>query len=219
MRHAAQRCAFAAAITLLLTGAIACATDGTPTEPSLQPRGPSLNPIPCPTEPLSLASARLGVTLANGEEPPPPECSFIEGRMTGGGGQIIIGDVFVSRGLTIHCDILLSNNLEINWPGNKWHIDKPLDAATCIDDPAYNPVPPRAPFDTFIGLGTGKLNGVDGAVVMFTFIDNGEPGRTDMASIQIFDAGGTMVLDVPLSLLDRGNLQAHYDQPHGSNGN
>jgi hypothetical protein len=219
MRHAAQRCAFAAAITLLLTGAIACATDGTPTEPSLEPGGLSFNGDACPTEPLSLATARLGVTLANGEEPPPPECSFVEGRMTGGGGQIIIGDVFVSRGLTIHCDIVLSNNLEINWPGNKWHLDKPLDAATCIDDPAYNPVPPAAPFDTFIGLGTGKLNGVDGSVVMFTFIDNGEPGKTDRASIQIFDAGGTMVLDVPLSLLDRGNLQAHYDQPHGSNGN
>jgi len=24
------------------------------------------------------------------------------------------------------------------------------------------------------------------------------------------------VLDVPLSPLDRGNIQAHYDQPHGS---
>ncbi len=218
MRQARLR-AFAAAITLLLAGAIACATDRTPTSPSLEPGGLTFNGDgSCPSEPLSLA-ARQGITLANGEEPPPEQCSFIEGRMTGGGGQIIIGNVFVSRGLTIHCDIVLSNNLEINWPGNKWHIDKPLDAATCIDDPAFNPVPPRAPFDTFIGVGTGSLNGVDGSVVMFTFIDNGEPGRTDMASIQIFDAGGALVLNVPLSNLDRGNLQAHYDQPHGSNGN
>lgn len=136
--------------------------------------------------------------------------------MTGGGGQIIVGEVFVSRGLTIHCDILLSNNLEINWAGNRWHLDKPLDAATCVDDPAYNPVPPRAPFDTFHGVGTGRLNGVDGSVVRFTFIDNGEPGRTDRASIQIFDPSGVQVLNVPLNNLDRGNLQAHYDQPHGS---
>ena len=219
MRHAAQRCAFAAAIILLLTGAIACAADRTPTSPSLEPAGPMFNGGGCPVEPLSYAAARQGVKLANGEEPPPEECSFVEGRMTGGGGQIIIGDVFVSRGLTIHCDILLSNNLEINWPGNKWHIDKPLDDATCVDDPAYNPVPPRAPFDTFIGVGTGRLNGVDGAVVNFVFIDNGEPGHTDRASIQIWDAGGALVLNVPLSALDRGNLQAHYDQPHGSNGN
>jgi hypothetical protein len=216
----AQRRAFAAAIVLLLAGAIACSADKTPTAPSMEPVGPAFNGDgSCPSEPLSLATARMGIGLANGEDPPPPECNFIEGRMTGGGGQIIVGDVFVSRGLTIHCDIVLSNNLEINWPGNKWHIEKPLDSALCIDDPDFNPVPPRAPFDTFIGVGTGALNGVDGSVVMFTFIDNGEPGSTDRAAIQIWDAGGALVLDVPLSFLDRGNLQAHYDQPHGSNGN
>ena len=220
MHDAARRCAFAAAITLLLSGAIACAADRTPTSPLLEPAGPMFNGDGCPVQSLSYAAARQAVRLSNGEEPPPPDpCNFVEGRMTGGGGQIIIGDVFVSRGLTIHCDIVLSNNLEINWPGNKWHLDKPLDTALCIDDPAYNPVPPRAPFDTFIGSGTGALNGVDGSVVRFVFIDNGEPGRTDMASIQIFDAGGALVLDVPLSNLDRGNLQAHYDQPHGSNWN
>ena len=220
MRHAAQRCAFAAAVVLLVSGAIACAADRTPTEPSLEPAGPAfLGDGSCPDGALALTGMPYAVRFSSEEEPPPDVCNFIQGRMTGGGGQIIIGDVFVSRGLTIHCDILLSNNLEINWPGNKWHIDKPLDDATCIDDPNFNPVPPKAPFDTFIGVGTGRLNGVDGAVVTFTFIDNGEPGRTDMASIQIVDAGGTVVLNVPLSNLDRGNLQAHYDQPHGSNGN
>jgi hypothetical protein len=218
MRHAAHA-VFAAAIVLLLSGAIACNADRTPTSPALEPDGPVLNPVPCPTSAPALVAARSGFKPANGEEPPPDPCSFVEGRMTGGGGQIIIGDVFVSRGFTIHCDIVLSNNVNINWPDNHWHLDKPLDSATCIDDPAYDPVPPRAPFDTFIGVGTGKLNGVDGSVVMFTFIDNGEPGKTDLASIQIFDAGGALVLDVPLSLLDRGNIQAHYDQPHGSNGN
>jgi hypothetical protein len=221
MRHAAQRRAFAAATVLLLAGAIACAADRTPTAPSLEPAGPVFNGDgSCPHDALSLTSTRQAITFAEGTYPPPPEqCHFVDGRMTGGGGQIIIGDVFVSRGLTIHCDIVLSNNLEINWPGNKWHIDKPLVSALCIDDPAYNPVPPKAPFDTFIGVGDGELNGVPGSVVRFTFIDNGEPGSTDRASIQIFDAGGALVLDVPLSNLDRGNLQAHYDQPHGSNGN
>ena len=28
--------------------------------------------------------------------------------------------------------------------------------------------------------------------------------------------GGALVLDVPLRLLDNGNIQAHYDQPHGN---
>jgi len=41
------------------------------------------------------------------------------GRMTGGGRQITIGGLKITRGFTIHCDILLSNNLEINWPGHK----------------------------------------------------------------------------------------------------
>jgi hypothetical protein len=219
MRHA-QRCASAAATALLLLGAIACAADRT-TAPSLEPEGLAfMGDGTCPTGALSVTRGMMNLAELEGDhDEPPPECNFIEGRMTGGGGQIIIGDVFISRGFTIHCDIVLSNNLEINWPGNKWHIDKPLDSALCIDDPAFNPVPPKAPFDTFIGVGTGRLNGVDGAVVMFTFIDNGEPGSTDMASIQIFDAGGALVLNVPLSNLDRGNIQAHYDQPHGSNGN
>jgi hypothetical protein len=146
--------------------------------------------------------------------PPPPPPPAQQGRMTGGGFQIF-GGVRITRGFTIHCDLTLSNNLEINWDDNKWHIDKPLTSATCIDDPAYDPTPPAAPFDTFIGQGVGRLNGVDGYLVQFTFIDAGEPGTGDMAAIRITAPGGAVVLDVPLSLLDGGNIQAHYDQPHG----
>ena len=140
------------------------------------------------------------------------------GRMTGGGRQITVGGVKITRGFTIHCDIILSNNLEINWPGHKWHLTKPLTSATCIDDPAIDPTPPPAPFDTFIGEGLGKLDGVGGSFVRFTFIDAGEPGgKNDKAQIQIYSGGDPstpLVLDVPLSLLDNGNLQAHFDQPH-----
>ena len=138
------------------------------------------------------------------------------GRMTGGGMQLF-GSIKVSRGFTIHCDIILSNNLEINWTGgNNWHIDKPLTKATCFDDPAYDETPPVAPFNTFVGEGIGRLNGVDGSKVFFTFIDAGEPGKNDKAAIKIIAPDGvTVVLDVPLSLLDHGNIQAHYDQPHG----
>ena len=141
-----------------------------------------------------------------------------EGRMTGGGGQITIGDVFVSRGFTIHCDIVLSNNIEVNWPDNKFHITRPLTSALCIDDPAISPVPPAAPFDTFIGVAAGEHNGVPGATLHFTFVDDGERGggAHDFASLKIWDANGNVVLDVPLSPLDRGNIQAHYDQPHGN---
>src|SRR5688572_1032845 len=90
------------------------------------------------TAPVSASVLTLGSTgevcdPTHTDCPPPPDCDphtgicepppcddhnpcAIDGRMTGGGGQIIIGDVFVSRGFTLHCDITLSNNLEINWP-------------------------------------------------------------------------------------------------------
>lgn len=147
-----------------------------------------------------------------------------DGRMTGGGGQITIDDVRITRGFTLHCDITLSNNLEINWPDNKWHINKPLTRATCLDDPAIEPAPPRAPFDTFLGEGEGRLNGVDGSIVRFTFVDSGEPGgKEDRSTIMIWAPGDDPDTDTPVlevdGLLDHGNLQAHYDQPHGSNWN
>jgi hypothetical protein len=148
------------------------------------------------------------------------EIDMTPGRMTGGGGQIAVGDVNITRGFTIHCDITLSNNLQIVWHDDvdQWHIDKPLTSAVCVDD--GDPTPPAAPFNTFIGEGIGRLNGVDGSFVRFTFIDNGEPGRNDQAAIQIWAPGADPDLDDPvkavaLTNLDHGNIQAHYDQPHG----
>jgi hypothetical protein len=146
------------------------------------------------------------------------------GRMTGGGAQITAGNVRVSRGFTLHCDIILANNLEINWPGtgngasseNNFHITRPLTSAQCILDPKYKQPPPAAPFNTFIGVAAGTLNGVAGARAEFTFIDAGEPGRNDKAQIKVYAPNGQLVLNVPLSYLDHGNIQAHYDQPHGS---
>jgi hypothetical protein len=149
--------------------------------------------------------------------PPPPPEEPVPGRMTGGGSQIIIGDVKITRGFTIHCDITLSNNIEINWPGNKWHLDKPITRAECIDDPAISPEPPPAPFDTFKGEAVGSLNGQPGSWIGFTFVDSGEPGgNNDLAGFRIYAPGGALVLDVPLGFLTKGNLQAHYDQPHGN---
>lgn len=176
--------------------------------------------------------ASFGVTCDK-DCPPPPECEpghedcpSMPGRMTGGGFQIRIDGVRVSRGLTLHCDNLLSNNLEINWPSNKWHLEKEsLDEISCIDDPAYDPRPPVAPFDTFIARATGRLNGEDGSVIRFRFVDDGEPGRTDESDITIYapnqgpgqvpESEWVVVLAVS-GRLDGGNLQAHYDQPHGS---
>jgi hypothetical protein len=155
-----------------------------------------------------------GIITSVATPPPPPEEG--EGRMTGGG-RVPLGDLMISYGFTLHCDILLSNNLEINWKDNKWHLDKPITSATCTDDPLIAPPPPVAPFDTFVGTGIGKLNGVAGSRVEFTFKDAGEPGKDDWVQLKVFAPNSnTVVLDVPLKQVKNGNIQAHYDQPHGN---
>ncbi len=149
----------------------------------------------------------------------------VPGRMTGGGHQIRVDGSKITRGLTLHCDITLSNNLEINWPGgNNWHLQKEsLESVQCIDDPAYDPFPPDAPFDTFIARALGSLNGVENSIIDFKFIDNGEPGDTDEAHFTIYapnQGPGQVAPGSEVSVLtvggqlDGGNLQAHYDQPH-----
>jgi len=143
------------------------------------------------------------------------------GRFTGGGHQIRVDNVRVTRGLTIHCDLLLSNNLEINWNGNQFHMTEHMTTVACTDDPDIIQAPPAAPLDTLVGVGTGRYNNMDGYTVEFTLQDAGEPGVNDKMAILIYETAnpGNVILDVPLQYLTGGNLQAHYDQPHGSNGN
>ena len=94
----------------------------------------------------------------------PDACAPGTGRFTGGGNQVDVGDIAkITRGLTIHCDLLLSNNLEINWDkGNNFHMLEHLETIACFDDPAIDQRPPNAPLDTLVGRGTGRFNGVDG---------------------------------------------------------
>jgi hypothetical protein len=140
------------------------------------------------------------------------------GRFTGGGRQNRLSDgLKITRGLTIHCDLLLSNNLEINWPtGNKFHMEEHLETVACTDDPNIIQQPPPAPLDTLIGVGIGRYNNKPGYTIEFTLVDAGEPGGNDQMAIKIFQTANpsNVVLDVPLQQLTNGNLQAHYDQPH-----
>jgi hypothetical protein len=138
------------------------------------------------------------------------------GRFTGGGNQIRVGEARVTRGLTIHCDLVLSNNLEVNWGGNKFHMTEHLTTVACTDDPAIIQAPPVAPLDTLIGVGEGRYNNVYGYTIEFTLRDYGEPGREDQMRIYIYETANpaNIVLNVPLQVLSGGNLQAHYDQPH-----
>jgi len=162
--------------------------------------------------------ARIKGALATFTTPPPPDY----GRMTGGGTVRMLdidGElVRITHGFTLHCDILLSNNLEINWGGNQWHLEKEsLSEVSCTDDPTVNPEPPVAPFDTFESWATGRYNGVWGYPIHFILQDSGEPGgKSDKAMMEIFDPDGNAILSVPFDVIVGGNIQAHYDQPHGS---
>jgi hypothetical protein len=159
-------------------------------------------------------SAAETVTLTIPSDCAPPPTST--GRFTGGGFQIRVGEARVTRGLTVHCDLLLSNNLEVNWGGNKFHMEEHLVTTECSDDPAIIQFPPAAPLDTLIGVGRGRYNNEGGYTIEFTFVDYGEPGSSDRAALRIYQTANpaNVVLNIPLQLLSGGNLQAHYDQPH-----
>ena len=138
------------------------------------------------------------------------------GRFTGGGKQVRVGDLTVTRGLTIHCDLLLSNNLEVNWGGNRFHMTQHMTTVSCSDDPTIVQAPPGAPLDTLVGVGSGRYNNTEGYTIRFTLVDAGEPGVVDRMAILIFETANpaNVVLNVPLQHLTGGNLQAHRDQPH-----
>jgi len=152
------------------------------------------------------------------------------GRMTGGGVVRLLADdggrVKLTHGFTLHCDNRLSNNLEVNWEGYRWHIEKEsLSRIACTDEPGVDPVPPPAPFDTFDAWAEGRLNGVWGSVIHFRLQDAGEPGgKGDKAMIVIWDVGADPETDDPIlsvgfGYTETGNIQAHYDQPHGNKPN
>jgi hypothetical protein len=138
------------------------------------------------------------------------------GRFTGGGSQISIGNVKITKGLTIHCDLLLSNNLEVNWNGHQFHVEDHITTVSCTDNPDVIQQPPAAPLDTLVGIGVGRYDGVDGFTIEFTLVDAGEPGTSDSAALRIYQTSNpaNVVLNLPLTHLDGGNLQAHFDQPH-----
>jgi hypothetical protein len=134
-----------------------------------------------------------------------------EGRMTGGGSVFTKDNARVTHGFELKCDANKTpNNLEVNWgKGNKFHLET-LNSAFCKDDPAIVPNPPVAGFDTYIGSGTGRYNGVSGATAQWVFTDAGEPGMNDLARLLIKDVDGNVVL-VVAGNLNSGNQQAHKE--------
>jgi hypothetical protein len=119
----------------------------------------------------------------------------------------------VTHGFEIHCGNppKTPNNLEVNWPGHHFRMDN-LTIGTCVCNPAFLPPDnPDAGFNEFIGTGTGKLDGVEGASIQFTFTDQGEPGTNDTEAMTILDPSSNQVLSFPNTNLTFGNQQAHRE--------
>ncbi|HET6379490.1 MAG TPA: hypothetical protein VFH63_00440 [candidate division Zixibacteria bacterium] len=143
--------------------------------------------------------------------------------MTGGGsifpagGPVEYGgDPRITHGFVLHCVPRNSDNLQINDHGTGWNFHlATLTSAICIDDPAIEPNPPDATFDTFVGQGTGRCkNGFTGqeadCTAAWTFTDGGEPGGCvrDTAVIEVRDLNGNLLFSVS-GVVDCGNHQAH----------
>src|SRR5262245_3514454 len=131
------------------------------------------------------------------------------GRMTGGGSVFVPSDNMtvvtnggtdsfrVTHGFEIHCGSNSNfagpgpNNLEVNWPDHHFHLEN-LTLGHCeCNHRLLPPHPPSAGFNEFIGAGTGKLDGVDGASISFIFTDQGEKGTNDTESMTILDTNGS----------------------------
>jgi hypothetical protein len=146
----------------------------------------------------------------------PTDCAPGTGRFTGGGKQVAVGIATVTKGFEVDCDLHQpSNNLEINWKdsggAHQFHMTAFTSAAcTLVGDPT----PPPAPVNKILGMGTGRFDNTNGYTVVFTLIDNGEPGKNDEAGFIVYQTSnpGNVVLNVPVAFITGGNVQAHVDQ-------
>ena len=147
----------------------------------------------------------------------PSNCNPGTGRFTGGGKQVVVGVATVTKGFEVDCDLHQpSNNLEVNWMdasggSHRFHMET-FDSALCTLN--GQPAPPKAPVNTIVASGTGRVDGVLGFTIQFTLIDNGEPGRNDQAGFLIFETANpaNVVLAIPVLTVTTGNIQAHVDQ-------
>jgi hypothetical protein len=121
----------------------------------------------------------------------------------------------VTHGFELHCDSMSGpNNLEVNWLGNKYHLEQ-LENALCYDDGTVNEPPAqgngspnsRKPtLDVYYGEGYGRYNGECGAYAKWVMDDNGEPGKADqIVAMVIWNSTGDLVLNINPDQLDVKN--------------
>jgi hypothetical protein len=129
---------------------------------------------------------------------------FDAARMTGGGEMVHNGSAY-THGFTLHCAFTHHvANLQLSWEGGHFHLDD-VAWVVCLDDPALEPSQPAVGFDTVVGVGWGRLDGVD-ADIWFKLTDAGEPGDLDTLAFEL--AIGAWTMDGAGTLTD-GNHQAH----------
>ena len=129
--------------------------------------------------------------------------------MVGGGTSFTSAGVRVSHLFWLSCDVnQYPNELAVAWGSNNMFSLEAVDTAVCSDDPSIDERPPVAGFDTYVGSGHGRYNGIPGATAEWTFTDAGEPGRNDLVKIVIKDANDQIVLSVSSTLQPGGNHQA-----------
>ena len=131
------------------------------------------------------------------------------GRMTGGGSIICTGAAYrYTFGYELHCQqngsISGPNNLEVNLStGEHFHLTD-LTRGLCTGPDTTTP---NAPFNTYYGTGTGRLDGAP-ATIWFNFVDRAEPGAgVDIAAVTIQTAAGNLLQCA--NTLEGGNNQAH----------
>jgi hypothetical protein len=134
--------------------------------------------------------------------------------MTGGGSifDVDYDGGRVTHGFVLHCVPRNSDNLQIvdHATGQTFHLES-ITSAICMDDPAIDPNPPGAEFDTFVGEGTGRCKLPDRpCIARWTFKDSGETEGCprDFAMIEVTEANGDPVFSVS-GEVDCGNHQAH----------
>jgi hypothetical protein len=199
-----------------LAGVLALAAACSGASPSMSPTAPTASAS------SATASANFSPNPSCGgtdqppctceQDPTQPACVDLgSGRFTGGGFQINDGDIKVTRGFTIHCDNILTNNLEINWAGgNNFHIDKESLITVSCTKPSV-PNPPKADVSRIEATSPGTCNGLP-ASIRFILEDRGEPGAgNDRAAFFITGGCNLTLTERPI---DGGNIQAHFDQPH-----
>jgi hypothetical protein len=165
---------------------------------------------------LTMLALSLGIMLVSGNAALAQD-GHCHGRMTGGGVFISQQDekTRVTYGFELHCDETLEpNRLEINWTGNRFHLES-VSSIFCVLDANVQtgPQPPAASFNTLYLTGAGRYNGTAGYNISITLVDAGEPGKKDTATFVITDSFGNYILRTT------GTLTVGNNQAHNSTGN